>query len=107
MQDPNEGDLDDNTFLVAKSIYSYNIQPPNFYKLGLEDDETLDIAEKQGFDSYVQGLLTIITMHGVEILYGHKDITKLTQTQIDTIKSYTRSYGYNLQTDGGIKFVAI
>lgn len=88
--------MTDNSLEIAKSIYTHRIQKPNTYNFQLEDKETYEIAEKQGFEEYIQGLLSIITLHGVEILYGHRNFNKLTESELDTVKMYTRSYGYNL-----------
>lgn len=88
--------MNDNLFDIAKSIYNFPIRKPKTYNFQLEDSETYEIAEKQGFEEYIQGMLSIITLHGVEILYNHRNFNKLTESELDTVKSYTRSYGYNL-----------
>lgn len=86
----------DNLYDIAKSIFNNAIKPPKTYCLSLEEI-SLEIAEKQGFDEYIQGLLSIITVHGIEILYGHKNINILKENEIDTIKMYVKSYGYILK----------
>lgn len=86
----------DNSLEIAKTIFNHTIQKPKTYNFQLEDQETYEIAEKQGFEEYIQGFLSIITLHGVEILYGHRNFNKLTESELDTVKMYVRSYGYNL-----------
>lgn len=85
----------DNTYEIAKNIFSNNIKPPKFYSLQLEE-MSRNIAEEQGINDYIQGILSIITVHGIEILYGHRDLNKLNHDNIDTIKMYVKSYGYSL-----------
>jgi hypothetical protein len=86
---------DDNTYNIAKKIFSQSIKPAKFYLLQLHENSR-DIAEEQGVDEYIQGILSIITLHGVEILYGHRNFNSLTEDQLDTVKLYVKSYGYKL-----------
>jgi hypothetical protein len=94
--------LDDNTYLIAKSIFTANIQKPKFYSLQLEPENegnSLKIAEIQGVDKYIQNILSIITVYGIELLYSHRDINKLTESQLQTVKMYVKSYGYILHQE--------
>lgn len=96
------GNVDDNTYLIAKSIFTANIQKPKFYSLQLEPENegnSLKIAQEVGLDKYIQSLLSIITIHGVFILFGHRDIKKLTESQLQTVKMYVKSYGYTLHQE--------
>jgi len=95
-----EDGIDDNTYLIAKSIFTGCIQKPKFYSLQLEPENegnSLKIAEKQGIQTYIQNILSIITVHGIKLLYSHCDINKLTESQIQTVKMYVKSYGYILE----------
>lgn len=97
-----EGNIDDNTFLIAKSIFTANIQKPKFYSLQLEPEDegnSLEIAQEVGIEKYIQSLLCEITMNGIEILYNHRDINKLTELQLQTVKMYVKSYGYSLEQE--------
>lgn len=94
---PNENNnISDNTYQIAKQIFSNLIKPPKTYSLQLEE-ASRNIAEQQGIDEYVQGILSIITVHGIEILYNHRDLNKLNDNELTTIKMYVKSYGYNLE----------
>lgn len=97
----------DNTYQIAKEIFSKLIQPPKTYSLQLEE-ASRNIAEEQGINEYIQGILSIITVYGIEILYGHRDLNSLNSAQIDTIKMYVKSYGYSLdkqEENGYLKWV--
>lgn len=99
---------EDNTPDIAKYIYAHTIQCPKFYDLGLLcDQETHETASSVGVDNLVQEVLLKITMHGMKILYGHNDIALLSIENIDTIKSYVRSYGFELVTESGIYFTVL
>ena len=87
--------VDDNTKFIAESIFSKPPGQKNSINLSL-DEETSDIAKEDGVEPFIFNILTIITMYGVEMLFGHRNILKLTNVQIGLIKEYTRSYGYNL-----------
>jgi hypothetical protein len=97
----------DNTYQIAKQIFSKLIQPPKTYSLQLEE-ASRNIAEEQGVNEYIQGMLSIITVYGIEILYGHRDLNKLNSDDIETIKMYVKSYGYSLdqkEENGYLKWV--
>lgn len=97
-----EDGIDDNTYLIAKSIFTGCIKKPKFYSLQLEPENegnSLQIAQEVGVYKYIQNILSIITMHGIEILYSHRDINKLTESQIQTVKMYVKSYGYSLEQE--------
>lgn len=85
----------DNTKEIAEQIFKFPIQPPIFYNLGVEDSQTKDIADKN-HDLFIQNIIGSITLHGIEHLYGHRNVIELTSNQLDDIKAYTRSYGYEL-----------
>jgi hypothetical protein len=87
--------MDDNTFEIAQAIFSKQPGLLNSIDLSLED-ETSFLAEKHGVNEFVSNILRIITLHGVKILFGDIKIKDLTNSQIDLIKEYTRSYGYDL-----------
>lgn len=92
---------DDNTFEmspeeIAEKIFS---NPPgnlNSIDLALEE-QTAEIAEREGIEQFTSNILRIITMTGIEILFGDIRFVDLTGTQVELIKRYTRSYGYNLK----------
>lgn len=105
-QDENLNEYD-NTYQISKQIFSNLIQPPKTYSLQLEETSR-SIAEKQGVNEYIQGMLSIITVYGIEILYNHRDLNALNSAQIHTIKMYVKSYGYSLEQkeeNGYLKWV--
>lgn len=94
---------DDNTFEmgpeeIGRVIFS---KPPgdlNSIDLALEE-QTAEIAEKEGIEQFTSNILRIITMTGIKTLFGHVNFVELTGTQVELIKKYTRSFGYNLKLD--------
>lgn len=105
-QDENLNEYD-NTYQIAKQIFSNLIQPPKTYSLQLEE-ASRSIAEEQGVNEYIQGMLSIITVYGIEIVYNHRDLNALNSEQIETIKMYVKSYGYSLdqkEENGYLKWV--
>lgn len=90
---------DDNTKEIAEYIYTHLPQKPNKYKLGLDDPESLGYQEKEGVYEFNQGILAHITLHGIEILFGHKELLDLTEKNLELIDIYVKSYGYNLVTE--------
>lgn len=93
---------EDNTRYIAEQIFSKGPGDENSINLQL-DESTVDFMENEGCDrnKFIQDIITMITLHGVEILFGHKNVRKLTDDQIFLVKQYTRSYGFNmiLKTD--------
>jgi hypothetical protein len=85
----------DNTKYIAEQIFTKLPQPKNTIELGLEE-QTAGIAEKTGIDKFIFEILTVITMHGIEILFGHKNILELTESNFNLINEYTNSFGYNI-----------
>ena len=67
----------DNIDEIAEAIYSRPPAPPNSVQLELED-ETADIAQREGIAEFVFHILYLITFKGIEMLYGHKNIQNLT-----------------------------
>jgi len=89
---------EDNTREIAEQIYTRAPGLPNTIDLSL-DDSSVNFMTKNNINinTYIRDVISMITLHGVEILYGHKDIMSLTDDQLLVIKKYTRSYGYDLK----------
>lgn len=88
----------DNTRDIAEQIFTRPPGDPNSIDLSLDDSSVDFIEENQiNVNVYIRDIISMITLHGVEILYGHKNIMSLTEDQILTIKKYTRSYGYDMK----------
>lgn len=86
----------DNLDEIAEQIFTKPYKKPNSIQLELEEI-TSDIAFKYGIESFISNILYIITLKGARILYGNDiDLLSLTEKQLDTIKMYVNSYGYNL-----------
>lgn len=86
----------DNLSEIAEQIFSKPYKNPNSIQLELEEI-TSDIAFKYGIESFISNILYIITLKGAKILYGDNiDLLSLTETQLETIKMYVKSYGYKL-----------
>lgn len=87
---------DDNTREIAEQIFSK--QPGDAKSIDLElDESTVEfIQDKNELHDYIRDIISMITLHGIEILYGHRDLMSLTDSQLFMIKRYTRSYGFEL-----------
>lgn len=96
----------DNTEEIAQIIFTKPPGAVNSNNLSLED-ETSYIAEQTGVEPFILNILRLITLHGIKILYGHTNILMLTKEQVDLIKEYTRSYGYNIKIELLIGFERI
>ena len=86
---------DDNTKEIAIAIFSQPPRPPNTIQLNLEE-QTADIAQQQGVDNFIFDILSIIIMHGIEILFNHNNISKLSENDFNLIQEYTNSFGYKI-----------
>ena len=89
--------MDDNTKEIAEQIF--NKPPGNLNSIDLEMDEsTIDFieSEKGSLHNYIRDIISTITLHGIEILYGHRNIMSLTEEQLFLVKRYIRSYGFEL-----------
>lgn len=87
----------DNTRDIAEKIFNKPPMGVNSINLQL-DDSTVDFMKTEGYvaDNFIKEILTIITLHGIEIIFGHKNIMLLSDDDIFLLKQYTRSYGYEL-----------
>lgn len=100
-------DVLDNTREIAEQIFRKPSGPPNSIQLYLEE-QTSDMASRSNASHFINEILTVITMHGVEILFGHRDLQKITREEANKIYSYVASYGYKVVFDGnGPQFVKI
>lgn len=88
----------DNTREIANQIFTRPPQPKNSIQLQLEE-QTSDIATKEGADKFIFEILSVITLHGVQILFGHRDIVSLTEENLFLLQKYVHSYGYHIKTD--------
>jgi len=84
----------DNLGSIALQIFNKPPGRPNSICLEL-DDYTLTFSEPDGIDQFIFNVLCVLTMRGIEILYGHKNILHLSYPEYLHINDYTRSYGYN------------
>jgi hypothetical protein len=89
----------DNTRSIAEQIFTKRLQPKNSIQLQLEE-QTYDMAltDPVGAERFVMNIIGMITMHGVDILFGHRNILSLTENQINLLQEYTYSYGYKIIT---------
>jgi len=100
-------DVLDNTREIAEQIFRKPPGPPDSIQLYLEE-QTSDMASRSNASQFINEILTVITMHGVEILFGHRDLRKITREEANKIYSYVASYGYKVVFDGsGPQFVKI
>lgn len=89
---------EDNTRYIAEQIFTKPPGESNSIDLQL-DESTVDFIDKEGYvaNNVIRDILSVITLHGVEILFGHKNLMMLSEDNILLLKRYTRSYGYELK----------
>lgn len=87
---------EDNTRYIAEKIFTKPPQSKNSIELGLEE-ETANIALREGIDQYIFEILSVILMHGIEILFGHRNILELTENNFFLLQEYANSFGYNIK----------
>jgi hypothetical protein len=87
----------DNTRDIAEQIFNKSPGAPNSIDLQL-DDTTVDFIREEGYipHNFIRDVLSVITLYGVEILFGHKNIILLSEDDLFLLKKYIRSYGYEL-----------
>lgn len=86
----------DNLDDIAMSIFTKLPGEPNSIQLELEE-ETANMANKNGVDEYVFNILLLITYKGIKILFGDSCcLMSLELNQYELIRKYTRSYGYEM-----------
>lgn len=89
----------DNTKDIAWEIFKNSPGLPNSIDLQL-DESTIDFIENgNDLANCIKNIISSITLHGIEILYGHKNIYLLSNDDLILIKQYTRSYGYELHAN--------
>ena len=86
---------EDNTREIAEQIFSKPPGEPNTIDLSFHES-TIDFIKPGEIHDYIRDIISIITMHGVKILFGHKNVMMLTEDQIFLVKKYTRSYGFDM-----------
>lgn len=87
---------DDNLDEIALAIFDRHIPlPAGSVQLQLEE-MTSYIAEEEGVGAFIFNILCMLTMKGIDILYGEKQITDLTKEQYDSLCEYVKSFGYKL-----------
>lgn len=88
--------MESNIDEIVEHIFSKPPGPPNSIQLQLEE-QTAEIALEDGVENFIFSILCMITVKGIEKLYGHKEIHNLTEEKINFIKLYVESYGYKLK----------
>lgn len=80
----------DNTKEVAMQIFSVPPGDPNTVSLGIENDLTCVDT------NLIRDVVSLITLHGIEYLFNHRNIMSLSEQQFLLVKRYTRSYGFDV-----------
>jgi hypothetical protein len=92
-------DETDNLDDIAQQIFTKPPLPP--YTVGLQLEEmTAEIAEREGAQTFIFNVLLCLTVKGMEILYGHRDMHLLKEEQYLTLCKYVLSFGYHLAVYG-------
>lgn len=89
---------DDNTRYIAEQIFSKPPGTPNSINLQL-DETTVDFVQSDNVDinKLILQIVSTITLHGVEILFGHKNLLELSENDLFLLKRYVLSYGYEMK----------
>ena len=75
----------------------FNKPPGNLNSVNLQlEQQTAEIASQDGIEIFTSNILQLITIRGIKILFGNISFIDFTGEQVELIKQYTRSYGYNL-----------
>lgn len=95
MANSNNGSTEelDNINEIAEGIFKKTPAAANSIQLQFEE-QTADFAQQDGYENFLFNILFLITLRGVEILYGHRDILQLTKRQYQRINEYVNSFGY-------------
>ncbi len=88
--------MDDNLIELAQQIFGQAPREPNSIQLQLEE-QTAEIAEKEGVEQFIFEVLFTLTCHGIKILFGHQNLQNMTFDQYQLVQEYTKSYGYILR----------
>ena len=80
-------DTKDNTRDIAENIFTNQVKEKCSIQLQL--DEFID-------DNELQSMLSMITAHGVAILYHPKNIFQLDATEFARLQEYVNSFGYEM-----------
>lgn len=83
----------DNTREVAMQIFSLPPSEPNTISLGIENEINT------GNTNLIRDVVSLITLHGIEYLFHHRNIMTLTEEQFLLVKRYTRSYGFDINVE--------
>lgn len=86
--------LETNLLEIARNIYNKPPGPRCSIELELED-ESAQQAGEYGVEKTVSDIVLFLTINGMEILFGHRDMTLLSYNNFILLKSYVNSYGYN------------
>lgn len=84
---------EDNTRDVAHQIFSLPPSEPNTINLGIENNLTSVDT------NLIRDVVSLITLHGIEYLFNHRNIMELSEDQFKLVKRYTRSYGFDLDIE--------
>lgn len=88
---------EDNTREIALQIFSKLPGRKNSIQLQLEST-TMQLGTQEQVDTFILNVLSLITLHGIDILFGHTNIMELTNNDYDLIQEYVNSYGYKVVT---------
>ena len=83
----------DNINEIAEGIFKKSPAPANSIQLQFEE-QTADFAQQDGYENFLFNILFLITLRGIEILYGHREILQLTKRQYQRVNEYVNSFGY-------------
>lgn len=87
--------MEHNLDTIAEAVFTRPPGEAGTVQLQL-DELSAEAAAERGADRVEFEILCIITVKGIEILYGHRDLTALSEQQFEHVRRYVRSMGYEL-----------
>lgn len=87
----------DNINKIVEKLFSELPKEENSIILQLEEETYFKIKDE--YDNYMFDILCLITLGGIEYLYGHRNILELTESQFDNISRYIKSINYKIKIE--------
>jgi hypothetical protein len=84
----------DNINEIVEKLFSKH--PLDENSIQLELDEESSFIALEDFDNYIFELMCLITLGGIEYLFGHRNLLQLTEDQFNLLNLYIKSIGYKI-----------
>jgi phage FluMu protein gp41 len=84
----------DNINEIVEKLFSKDPLDENSIKLELDEESSFIALED--FENYIFELLFLISLGGIEYLFGHRNILQLTEKDFNLVNRYIKSVGYKI-----------